>query len=412
MHVPFPKRNVLVGSALVLVSLLFAASSAAPPQTLVSNDAKQDARKPVVKLERRGDGVVVAWIETVGGVYQAFVKRWDGAKWVQLGASLNLEKKFNAFDVALDLNKDDQPVVAWTERSNVSDGKASGPGKIYAARWDGKAWLPLGNSPSKSATNAPDLPVMALNRSGYPVLAWNELSPDFNGNSVLVDRWDGKAWQRIDIGSLSSDVSSASRSMALAVNSQNAPILAWSRQLFDPKRGALDFNVFAGPWNGKTWTRAGGSLNINPERYAGSPSLVLDAQDRATVAFTEANAGFDVFVRRWTGRAWATLGKSVNGATGLANAPKLALDKSGNPTVAWLENAGSIKVFVRRWDGKNWVALGGFLNVDPKSYADSCSLALDERGHPTVAWSEEVTRTQRRVYAKRWDGKNWVGLGQ
>jgi hypothetical protein len=228
----------------------------------------------------------------------------------------------------------------------------------------------------------------------------------------LVDRWDGKAWQRIDIGSLSSDVSSASRSMALAVNSQNAPILAWSRQLFDPKRGALDFNVFVGPWNGKTWTRAGGSLNINPERYAGSPSLALDAQDRATVAFTEANNGFDVFVRRWTGGAWALIGKSVNGATGLANAPKVALDKSGNPTVAWLENAGSIKVFVRRWDGKRWLALGGFLNVDPKSYADSCSLALDAAGNPTVAWSEEVTRTQRRVYVKHWDGKAWVGLGQ
>jgi hypothetical protein len=27
-----------------------------------------------------------------------------------------------------------------------------------------------------------------------------------------------------------------------------------------------------------------------------------------------------------------------------------------------------------------------------------------------VVWSEEVTRTQRRVYVKRWNGQVWTGL--
>ena len=328
--------------------------------------------------------------------------------WIGRGAEPR--SSINSFDIALDLDEQNRPVVAWTERSNISDGKVSGPGKLYAARWDGKTWRQLGDSPSKRPSSASDLPVMKLDPVGNPVMAWNELSPDFNGNSVFVDRWDGKAWLEVDRGSLSSDVSSASRSMDLAVSSQGEPILAWSRQLFDPNRGTLDFNVFVGPFGGVTWNRSGGSLNVNPERYAGSPSLKLDARDRPVVAFTEASSGFDVFVKRWTGSAWALLGDTVNGRTGLANAPHLALDSKGNPTVAWLENAGSIKVFVKRWNGKIWQPLGGFLNVDPKSYAESSSLALDSSGRPVMAWSEEVSRTQRRVYVKRWNGQTWTGL--
>ena len=397
-------------SSVALTLLTLTALAATAPVTLVSNNPAADARKPAIALETNGGGVIVAWLETVGRVYHAFVKRWDGKAWSVLGGALNRDKTFNSFDIALDLDKQNRPVVAWTERSNVSDSKVSGPGKLYAARWDGKAWQQLGDSPSKRPSSASDLPVMKLDPQGNPVMAWNELSPDFNGNSVFVDRWDGKRWLEVDRGSLSSDVSSASRSMDLAVTSVGVPILAWSRQLFDPQRGTLDFNVFVGPFGGVTWNRAGGSLNIDPERYAGSPSLKLDARDRPIVAFTEASAGFDVFVKRWSGSAWARLGDTVNGRTGLANAPRLALDASGNPTVAWLENAGSIKVFVKRWDGKAWQALGGFLNVDPKAYVESSSLALDANGHPVVVWSEEVSRTQRRVYVKRWNGTAWTGL--
>jgi hypothetical protein len=410
------KRLMFAFSAVILGSSLLANGQGEKTinlvsHSLVNNDSKADARKPVVAIEKSGGAVVVAWIETVKGVYHAFVKRFDGSKWQSLGAALNLDRSFNAFDVSLALDPRDRPVVAWTERSNVSDGKNSGPGKVYVARYDGSRWNLIGKSPSKKPSSAPDQPVLRLDTQGNPWLAWNELSPDFNANSVFVDRWDGVAWQAVDIGTLSSDVSSASRSMDLAVTSKGEPILAWSRQLFDPQRGVLDFNVFTGPWNGSSWQKLGAvSLNINPERYAGLPSLALNAQDHPTVAWSEANSGFDVFVKRWNGSGWQRLGGTVNGATGLANAPKLALNRNGTPTVAWLENAGSIKVFVKRWDGAAWRALGGFLNVDAKSYADSSSLALDSNGNAVVVWSEEITRTQRRVYAKRWNGTAWVGL--
>lgn len=381
-----------------------------PQWTIANNDLAQDAARPSLALDRSGNAVI-AMIERTAGVYRAFVRKWNGRGWTNLGAALNLNMSFNAFNIALRLDKTDAPVVAWTERSNTNDGKAQGPGKVYAARWDGKAWLRFGESPTKKNSSASDLPKLALDARGYPVMGWSELSPDFNADSYFVDRWTGSAWESIDSGSLSSDVSGSSRSRDLAVTSDGKPILAWSVQPYVKGQGPLDFNVFVGGWDGNRWAALGGvSLNASPNAYAGSPSLALDAQDRPVVAFKEAKAGFDVFVKGWTGSAWRALGGSVNNGTGLADGPALALDRQGQPILAWLENAGAVGVFVKRWDGAKWVGVGDRLNANPKAYALECAIAIGPDSQPVVAWTEEVGEDQRRVYVRRWNGEGWVRL--
>jgi hypothetical protein len=403
---------ILTGSSLLCGTLYSSVKAAQNPPgyTVANNDSLQDAARPSLAIDAKGNAVI-GLIERTNGVYQAFIKRWNGKAWTVLGGALNLEPKFNAFNVAVKLDRTDAPVAAWTERSNTSDGKAQGPGKVYAARWDGKSWKRFGESPTKKLASASDLPKLALDPKGYPVMGWSELSPDFNADSYFVDRWDGSSWKAVDTGSLSSDVSGSSRSRDLAVTSSGDLILAWSVQPYITGKGPQDFNVFVGPWNGNKWAAlADASLNTNPNAYAGSPSLALDAQDRPVVAYKEAKAGFDVFVKRWTGSAWQALGGSVDGDTGLADGPSLALDKQGNPTVAWLENAGAVGVFVRRWDGVKWVSVGDRLNANPKAYALECAISLDAKGQPVVAWAEEVSKDQRRVLVRRWNGKAWVGL--
>ena len=397
-------------SVAVALGWVVTAWSAQNTPTTVNTDPAQDAARPSLALDRAGNAVI-GLIERTNGVYRAFVKQWGSRGWKTLGGALNLNPNFNAFNVAVKLDKTDAPVAVWTERSNTNDGKAQGPGKVYVARWDGKVWRTFGESPTKKLASASDLPKLALDAKGDPVVAWSELSPDFNADSYFVDRWMGSAWQTIDSGSLSSDVSGSSRSRDLAVASGGQPILAWSVQPYVAGQGALDFNVFVGPWDGNRWAALGGvSLNTNPNAYAGSPSLALDAQDRPVVAFKEANSGFDVFVKRWTGQAWRAVGGSVNGGTGLADGPALALDRQANPMVAWLENAGAVGVLVKRWDGQNWVAVGERLNADPRAYALECAIALNAEGQPTVAWSEEISKDVRRVYVRRWNKKAWVEL--
>jgi hypothetical protein len=380
--------------------------------TLVSNNPNSDAIRPSLILEKNG-APIVAWLENVNGVYLVFVKRWNGKAWQPLGGMLNRDASFNSFNVSLAIGKDDTPYVSWTERSNINsgfDGKGKGPGKVYVARWTGSSWSAY-PSPTKKQNSAGDLPSLRVDSKGFPVLAWSELTPDFNADSYFVERWDGKKWLGIDPGSLSSDISHASRSRELGVNSKDEPILAWSVQKYIEGVGPQDFNVYIGGWDGAHWSPLGEtSLNLNKERYAAQPSFDLDKNDYPVITWLEATLGFDVAAKRWDGKKWIQLGSTINNATGLASSPRLRLDSSNRPVVAWVENAGSLKVMVSRFENNAWQKLDSFLNIDPKSYAATPSLAISSSGTPVVAWSEEITQTQQRVYVRQWNGKDWVGL--
>ncbi len=400
-------------SLIVFFALVgLAASQSQGNFTLVSNNPKADAIRPSLVLEKNGTPIV-AWLEQVAGVYHVFVKRWSGGKWQPLGTRLNRDASFNSFNVSLAISKDDTPYVSWTERSNINsgfDGKGKGPGKVYVARWTGSSWSTY-PSPSKKENSAGDLPSLQVDSKGYPVLAWSELTPDFNADSYFVERWDGTKWQNIDPGSLSSDISHASRSRELSLNSKDQPILAWSVQKYIPNKGPQDFNVYVGGWDGAHWSPLGArSLNLNPERYAAQPSFDLDSNDYPVITWLEATLGFDVAAKRWDGTTWQRIGKTINNATGLASSPRLRLDPNDRPYVAWVENAGSLKVMVVRWENNAWKKLGTFLNISAKSYAATPSLAVTWSGVPVVAWSEEITQTQQRVYIRQWNGKAWVGL--
>ncbi|ULH17101.1 hypothetical protein MF271_18395 (plasmid) [Deinococcus sp. KNUC1210] len=78
---------------------------------------------------------------------------------------------------------------------------------------------------------------------------------------------------------------------------------------------------------------------------------------------------------------------------------------------AWLEDQGGVdNLFVKRWTGQRWTSLGASLNIDPRLLAERPNLALDARGYPLLAWVEG-TDAGRHVYAKRWTGTGWTLLG-
>lgn len=398
----------------ILVIFVVLACVVSAGSTTLNLNPAANALRPSVAIDRQGR-IVVAWVELQNGVSRAFVRRWDGRQWGNMGGYLNVNPRFPASYVSLALNQSGNPVVAFTEKNTEERGKVYGSGKLYIKRFDGRNWIQMGASPSKSENTVSDVPILRLDSKDYPVVCWSEIPPDFNVDHFYVSRWNGTRWVTVDRGSLTSDISSSSRSRSMIVNRRDEPILAFSNQLFF--NGYSNFQLYVGRWSGRFWRPLGvqgepkpgeGSLNQSPQNWAGSAGLALDSNDNPVVAYNETDTGFDVFVQRWTGKAWEPYSPTVNDGTGLGYRPQVKLNALDNPIVAWIENAGALQIRVARWDGAAWEPMGT-LNQNPKADADSFSLALDAQGNPVVAWSEMVG-TNHRIFISRWDGQKWVGL--
>jgi len=324
-----------------------------------------------------------------------------GSNWIQLGSELNISSSQDAASPSLALDASGNPVVAWHENT---------PGQfdnIYVKRWDSSSssWVPLGNeldiNPSQNAVK----PSLALETSGNPVVAWTEW--DGSSNNVYVKRWDGTDWVQLG-GALDVDPAQEAISHSLALDSANHPVVAFF------ENDGTSFNIYVKRWDGTNWVSLGGALDINLSQQAYDPSLALDASGNPVVAWHENTPGqFDnIYVKRWDGANWVLLGGAldVNVNDGAALA-RLVLDTSGNPVVAWTEwNSSSSNVYVKRWDGANWVPLGNELDISEPQPAGSPSLALDTSGRPVVAWFEN-DGTSDNIYVKRWDGTSWLLQG-
>ncbi|HZH02507.1 MAG TPA: hypothetical protein VEY30_01905 [Myxococcaceae bacterium] len=93
----------------------------------------------------------------------------------------------------------------------------------------------------------------------------------------------------------------------------------------------------------------------------------------------------------------------------------IALDVDGNPVVAFLQGEGirtSPLLKVVRWDGTQWVQLGDYLNrlvVDGPGYtANNPRLRWNAQGQLVVAWTKRGGGAEPNVIiTKTWNGSAW-----
>lgn len=117
---------------------------------------------------------------------------------------------------------------------------------------------------------------------------------------------------------------------------------------------------------------------------------------------------------------WSVLGGPID-VDGLYGAASVALaiePTTGRPVMAMAVHTDSdhfrSAVYVRRWDGTQWVALGDALEAMPHANARNPQIAAGPDGI-VVTWSENdpVQNGPDAVYARRWDDaqRAWVALG-
>ena len=243
-------------------------------------------------------GPIIVWQDDSQGNWEIYVRRWDGAAWVEMGSGsaggggISNNSGGSAHPVVA-VAPDGTPFIAWSDGSNTlySD--------IFLRRWDGAAWVEVGGSASGggvSQNGGSWAPALDIDPSGAPIVAY--VRGVMNDGDIHARRWDGAVW--VDMGEGVSNNDGQSWWPVLAVNQVGAPIIAW----MDDSSG--QFQIYVRRWDGTAWVEfdsgsaTAGGISETPD-YSGQPSLAIAADGRAIVAWHRSNSEmFDdnIYVRQ------------------------------------------------------------------------------------------------------------------
>jgi Bacterial Ig-like domain len=271
-------------------------------------------------------------------------------------------------------------------------------------------WLTLSNALDVTPDNFAFQPSIAVSANGNLAVAWYEQDPVTNQTRVYVKEWNGTTWQQLGDALNTTSTNSASNP-SLVVDSQNRPSVAFQEN--DSVTG--DSSVYVKRWNGSTWITVGAAVATGSAEH---PSLAI-GKDVLGVAYTNINGTNQaVYFKLLNGVVWEQLGTELNDVkTQNADYPSLALYESQGlgelvPFIAFQEFDGtSNNIYVKQWSemAKDWLKLDDELDVAVAKEAQHPSLRLNGN-FPTVAWQEEGS-TNKDIYVKEFNGSTWDALG-
>ena len=291
-----------------------------------------------------GDGLpIVAWANGFAfGAGDIFVRRWDGTVWAEMGADsasgMGISLTNAASHPSLAIAPDGTPMVAYV------NGTGNGL-QIYVKQWNGAAWVEVGAGSASSGGVSNDgtkslMPALAIGPDGRPVVAWVDM-PDDSFKDIFVRQFDGSSWVEMGAGSAAgggiSNTPGDSFRPAMAFGTDGKPIVVWN-----------DSDLYLKRWNGSAWVEMGGSASgggLSNHENAYGAALAVRPDGMPVVAWNgSSGTGTSIYVRRWNGTAWVEMdagsaaGGGVSGEGYGSITPALAIAPDGRPVVAWTQN--------------------------------------------------------------------------
>ena len=254
---------------------------------------------------------IICWGQMLGQDAQIHVKHWDGAAWVEMKeipASIKKVKSETRPGVRIlppvvkpkvEVGPDGNPIVCWTDYS-------SGNYEIYVKRWDGAAWVEMGKSSASGggisgSVGASYNPAIAIDRDGKPIICWEDRT---HGNGeIYVRRWDGSAWVEIGTGSASgggiSNDSTRSWTPDVGISSDGGPVICWS----------TGKDIYLSRWDGSSWVEMGEGSASEEDisksiRDAESPAIAIGSDDNPIIVFDSRppDGDHEIYVRKFSVR--------------------------------------------------------------------------------------------------------------
>ena len=382
----------------------------------ISND-QGHAANPSMAITATGTPII-AWSAS-GEIY---VRRWDGANWVEMGAGsasgggISQNGGVSGWP-SLTLMPDGSPIIAWEDDSD-------GDRDIFLRRWNGSSWVEMGGSASGGGISQNGgesrWPSLRVSAAGVPYVAWEDTS---GGNrEIFVRRWNGTAWVEVGSGSASgggiSNDSTGSRRPSLGIDATGDLFIAWENI------DGTSHDIFVQRWNGSAWVEMGaGSANgggiSNDIAQSFWPSLAVPPDGKPVVVCGSdptGNGMDEIFVRRWNGSNWVEMGSGsasgsgISGTSGESWFASLAIAADGHPVIAWQDNsAGDEEIYFRRWNGSAWIEMdagsasgGGVSNDGDGEYSLYPSVAASATGMLAITWQNLPESGLADIYVRRY----------
>jgi hypothetical protein len=232
---------------------------------------------------------------------------------------------------------------------------------------------------------------------------------------LYVKKWNGANWVLLGTSFLNM-AATATRIEDTSISCDGAnPVVAWSEwATSNGVQTDAPPQIYVKRWNGSAWTSLGGSLNSNPANWAYSPSITwMNGQPYVAWVERSTTGTTQLYVKTWNGTAWTPVGGSLNlSASDWCWKPQIVNDGT-NLYVAWAEQAAlgqRPQAYVSQYSGGAWTRLGGSLNMDPAGGSvERVSLAVYS-GQPIAAWGELSRGYMRQIYVKQWNGSSWAAV--
>lgn len=241
------------------------------------------ASKPSLQLDGAGNPMVLwahddAYATFPPPTSDAYFGQWNGMAWVVTGKlQARPESQTSVFDTALSFGSNAQAFAAWSEvNSSSSD--------LYVGRISTGGWNPMGGALSaKPGTTGVRKPSLQVDAVGYPIVVWLEADEGAPSSNLYVRRWSGTAWEPFGAGINADPAISGIDDPVLALDASGNPIVAWTGS------DGSTTNIYVHHWADGQWVPVGGPLSANPGATgAAHPSLRLSPDGVPIVAWDEA----------------------------------------------------------------------------------------------------------------------------
>jgi hypothetical protein len=326
----------------------------------------QRAAGPSVAVAPDGTPYVAWHTELSGANDEIYVRRWNGLSWEEVGpGSASGGGISNTPDSSgnpsLVITANGVPYVAWGEISTDSS-------YAYIRRWNGAAWEEVGaNSASGEGIGqggtSSITPALAVGSGKTIYATWVHQQSNSIPVSIYVKQWNGSQWEEVGPGSASGggiSQTDVAESPSIAVDVQGMPYVAWD----DTNLSTNNSEIYLRRWSGSSWEEVGpssasaGGISQNDGRSF-EPSLAIAVDGRAYIAwYDESSGNFEIYVQRWSGSSWEEVGAGSASGGGISqniamsDNPSLTLSPKGAPYIAWGDGSSdNYDIYIRHYPG-------------------------------------------------------------